>query len=124
MYLEIDIKMNINHNFSDFTEINDGPNKLLIIGNFLSIFKDKKFLTKEESLKILEKSLKDLDNLKKYPAILPGGYYADKPFDLAPNKSYPLRWLEVAGEHFHPLMLKYSQHIKFGLPDALSKRYK
>lgn len=65
-----------------------------------------------------------LDNLKKYPAILPGGYYADKPFDLAPNKSYPLRWLEVAGEHFHPLMLKYSQHIKFGLPDALKKRYK
>ena len=66
MYLEIDIKMNINHSFSDFTEINDGPNKLLIIGNFLSIFKDKKFLTKEESLKILEKSLKDLNNLKKY----------------------------------------------------------
>ena len=65
-----------------------------------------------------------LENLKKYPAKLPGGYYADKPFDFAPPNSYPLRWLEILGEIFHPLMLKYNKHIKFGIPDALKKRYK
>jgi mannosyltransferase OCH1-like enzyme len=65
------------------------------------------------------------DMLQKYPAKNPGGYYSDKPFDLVPNNSYPLRWLEILGEIYHPLMLKYTMHIKFGLPDALkTKRYK
>ena len=64
------------------------------------------------------------DTLFKHPAILPEGYYADKPFDLVPNNSYPIRWLEILGEIFHPLMLKYNDHIKFGLLDAFKKNYK
>lgn len=41
------------------------------------------------------------------------------------NKNkYPLRWLEIMGEIFHPLMLKYNKHIKYGFPDALKKSYK
>mgnify|MGYP001600885643 CR=1 FL=1 len=63
--------------------------------------------------------------LQKYPGIMSGGYYSDKPFDLVPENAYPIRWLEILGEIFHPLMLKYTDHIKFGLPDAVkSKRYK
>ena len=65
-----------------------------------------------------------MNNLIKYPAKLPKGYYYNKPFDLVPEESYPIRWLEILGELFHPLMLKYNEHIKFGLPDALKKRYK
>jgi mannosyltransferase OCH1-like enzyme len=37
---------------------------------------------------------------------------------------YPLRWLQLMGEIFHPLLLAYTDHIKFGLPDALKKLYK
>ena len=58
------------------------------------------------------------DKLRQYPGKNPGGYYSDKPFSEAPLGSYPLRWLQLLGEIFHPLMLKYSTHLKFGLPDA------
>jgi hypothetical protein len=37
------------------------------------------------------------------------------------KNNYLLRWLEVMGEIFHPLMLKYNEHIKFGLQDDLKK---
>lgn len=66
-----------------------------------------------------------LEKLKINPGIKPGGYYSDNPYSLVPDNSYPLRWLEVMGEIFHPLMLKYTEHIKFGLPDANKrKKYK
>lgn len=65
------------------------------------------------------------DNLVKYPGINSGGYYSDKPFNLVPENSYPIRWLEILGEIYHPLMVKYLDHIKLGLPDAVkTKRYK
>lgn len=65
------------------------------------------------------------DNLVLFPGINSGGYYSDKPFSLVPDNSYPIRWLEILGEIYHPLMLKYTTHIKFGLPDAnKSKKYK
>ena len=62
--------------------------------------------------------------LIKYPGYKSFGYYSDKAFSPAEENNYPLRWLEVMGEIFHPLMLKYNEHIKFGLKDALKKRYK
>ena len=65
------------------------------------------------------------EELIKHPGYKSSGYYSDKPFSPAEENNYPLRWLEVMGEIFHPLMLKYGDHIKFGLPDALKKkRYK
>lgn len=63
-------------------------------------------------------------DLIKFPGINGGGYYSQTPFELVPKDSYPLRWLELLGEIFHPLMLKYTEHIQFGLPDAIKKRYK
>jgi len=68
---------------------------------------------------------KNYEKLKKNPGINSSGYYFDKPFDLVKENSYPLRWLEILGEIFHPLMLKYNNHIKYGLKDAIfNKRYK
>ena len=40
------------------------------------------------------------------------------------DTKYPLRWLEIMGEISHPLMLKYHEHMMFGLPDVLYKTYK
>jgi hypothetical protein len=80
--------------------------------------------TKELLEKVNNTLDKHLDMLKKYPAEIPRGYYDDKPFDMAPPNSYPLRWLEILGEIFHPLMLKYNKHLVFDLPDAAPKRYK
>lgn len=37
---------------------------------------------------------------------------------------YPLRWLEIMGEIFHPLLLNYTSHINYTLPDILYKTYK
>ena len=37
---------------------------------------------------------------------------------------YALRWLELLGEIIHPLLLNYTEHIDFTLPDILYKTYK
>lgn len=71
--------------------------------------------------KILDKHLPEL---KKHPGPVPRGCYSDTPFSPAPKDSYPLRWLEILGEIFHPLMLKYNNHIKFGLSGGIKKSYK
>ena len=79
----------------------------------------------KELLSSINKILDDkMNGLKKFPGYESKGYYYDNPFNPAPENGYPLRWLEILGEIFHPLMLKYTEHIKFGLPDALKKRYK
>jgi hypothetical protein len=62
--------------------------------------------------------------LNKFPGYKSSGYYSSDPFSPAEENNYPLRWLEIMGEIFHPLMLKYNDKIKFGLKDALKKRYK
>ena len=62
--------------------------------------------------------------LIKFPGYKSSGYYSSKPFSPAEENNYPLRWLELMGEIFHPLMLKYNSKIKFGLPDTLKKTYK
>jgi hypothetical protein len=38
--------------------------------------------------------------------------------------TYPIRWLEIMGEISHPLLLNYTQHINYTLPDILYKTYK
>lgn len=40
------------------------------------------------------------------------------------ENEYPLRWLELMGEISHPLLLDYTTHIDFTLPDILYKTYK
>lgn len=40
------------------------------------------------------------------------------------ENEYPLRWLEIMGEISHPLLLNYTEHIEYTLPDILYKTYK
>ncbi len=80
-----------------------------------------------ELLDKINKTLnKHENNLTKNPSIKSGGYYSDKPFDKVydPTNMYPMRWLELMGEHYHLLMYKYKDHLIFGLPDADEKYYK
>ena len=58
--------------------------------------------------KTLDTHLKDLI---KYPASSGRCCYSDTPFSKAPSDSYPLRYLQIMGEAFHPLMLKYQKHM-------------
>lgn len=69
---------------------------------------------------IYQKLDKHLEKLKQYPALEPGGTVNH--MVSIPSDSYPLRYLEVMGELFHPLMLKYNKHIKFGIADIINKK--
>ena len=40
------------------------------------------------------------------------------------ENEYPLRWLEILGEISHPLLLNFTEHIDYTLPDILYKTYK
>jgi hypothetical protein len=62
--------------------------------------------------------------LIKFPGYKSSGYYSNKPSSLTEENNYPLRWLELMGEIFHTLMLKYNKHIKYGLKDGSKKCYK
>jgi len=57
-----------------------------------------------------------------YPGYNSAGYYHENPFQMAEENNYPLRWLEIMGEISHPLMLEITDHIKYGLPDAIKKK--
>jgi hypothetical protein len=56
---------------------------------------------------------KNMEKLKRFPSPEPRCCYRDKPFNFAPPDSYPLRWLELMGEKFHPLMYKFKTHMVF-----------
>jgi hypothetical protein len=49
------------------------------------------------------------DNLKKYPSKSPQQVYSDE-------YPYPLRWIELLGEIFHPLCLKYQNNLLQTVP--------
>ena len=65
---------------------------------------------------------KKYTELVSYPGYNSAGYYHKNPFQMAEEYIYPLRWLEVMGEISHPLMLEFTEHIKYGLPDAIKKK--
>ena len=95
-------------------------NKLVTMG-WIICKKKTKFT--EDLINKVDNILTDnYDKLIKFPGVVSSGYYYQNPFDLVKENSYPLRWLEILGEVFHPLMLKYNDKIKFGLKDALKKK--
>jgi hypothetical protein len=65
---------------------------------------------------------KKYDELVAHPGYNSAGYYNENPFQIAEENNYPLRWLEIMGEISHPLMLKFTENIKYGLPDAIKKK--
>tara|TARA_Y100000992_G_scaffold31131_1_gene17435 strand:+ start:630 stop:1385 length:756 start_codon:yes stop_codon:yes gene_type:complete len=82
--------------------------------------------TSELIQKIHSKFDYHLINLKKNPSSKQEGYYANKPFDKINDieNNYPIRWLEILGELYHPLMYKYKEHLCFELPDVIYKKFK
>ena len=64
MYIKINQENEIINNSDNYIELNSVENKLIIYGNFLSLFQNKKFLTKNESIEILKKHLNDINYLK------------------------------------------------------------
>jgi hypothetical protein len=56
-----------------------------------------------------------------HPGYNSAGYYHENSFQMAEENNYPLRWLEILGEIFHTLMFEITDHIKYGLPDAIKK---
>ena len=64
------------------------------------------------------------DELRRCPGRNPGGCYSRDPFAMATRGEYPLRWLQLLGEVAHPLMLRYADHILFGLSAPHPRRYK
>ena len=104
--------------------IQDKFNELGTMGYVICRQKTK--YTKELLEKIHSKLDFHYENLKKNPSEKPEGYYADTPFEKVSNVgcSYPLRWLELMGEHYHLLMYKYKEHINFELPDTVKILYK
>jgi hypothetical protein len=77
----------------------------------------KKLLNRIED--ILDQKYNDLI---KNPGYISAGYYYKNPFQMAEENNYPLRWLQLMGEISHPLMLEFTEHIKYGLPDAIKKK--
>lgn len=81
--------------------------------------------TKELLNRIHTKLDYHITKLSKYPSKKQEGYYANKPFSKVElHNVYPLRWLEIMGEIFHPLMYKYRSHINLELPGPVKKNYK
>lgn len=105
-----------------FKKLQEHYNKLVTMG--WVICKKKTNYTQDLIIELNNVLDKNKQKLILYPAIYPGGYYSTTPFDEALENDYPLRWLEMMGEHFHNLMIKYNDKIKFGLPDAVKKKYK
>ena len=65
MYFEIDHKNEIRHNFKKYVEIELAGNSLIICGNFLCLFHNKKFLTEPDSIDLIKSSLTNLNDLQK-----------------------------------------------------------
>jgi len=66
--------------------------------------------------KIEDKLTAKHSDLVEHPGSNSAGYYHENPFQMAEENNYPLRWMEIMGEIYHPLMLEFIDHIKYGLP--------
>ena len=60
-------------------------------------------------IKVMDNKLKDL---KKYPARKPQEVYSD-------DYPYPLKWTELLGNIYHPLVLKYTDKFDKSLPQPV-----
>lgn len=64
MNLEIDNNNNLKIDYSDCIQLIKNNNELIIYGEFLSIFSNKKFLSKQDSLDYLKDSIDNIQDLK------------------------------------------------------------
>ena len=65
MFIKINQDNEIVDNSENFIELDSNGDRLLIFGNFISLFQNKKFLSKNESIEIFKISLKNISQLEK-----------------------------------------------------------
>ena len=90
-----------------------------IIGNGAFICKPNTLLTREWYSNLIQLMDLNLEKLKKHPA--------KNIFETEENRrtsQYPLRWAEVQGMMFHPLIYKYQTHVLNTLPTISLKNYR
>jgi hypothetical protein len=90
-----------------------------LIGNGAFICKPNTPLTNEWYSNLLKMMDKNLQSLKTYPAR--NIFETDK---ARKTSRYPLRWAEVQGMIFHPLIYKYQTHVLNVLPMFSLKDYR
>lgn len=88
-----------------------------MIGNGGYICKPNTPLTKEWYGKMIEVMDSNLEKLKLFPAQHPQDQVSE-------NSKYPLRWAQLLGEIFHPLILKYNDHVDKTLPRFIPTPYR
>ena len=65
MFIKINQDNEIVDNSENFIELDSNGDRLLIFGNFISLFQNKKFLSKNESIEIFKISLNNISQLEK-----------------------------------------------------------
>lgn len=88
-----------------------------LIGNCAYIFKPNTQITQEWYNTMIKKMDDKLNDLKKYPARNPQEVYSKE-------YPYPLKWTELLGNIFHPLVYKYTDHIDKSLPSPIINNYR
>lgn len=88
-----------------------------LIGNCAYIFKPNTPITQEWYNTMIRKMDDKLNDLKKYPARNPQEIYSKE-------YPYPLKWTELLGNIFHPLVYKYTDHIDKSLPSPIINNYR
>ena len=87
-----------------------------LIGNGAYIFKPNTPFTNEWYSQLCSKMDSNLDLLQRYPSKHPrqvkNGIFGISSEDY----NYPFCWSEILGDIFHPLCLKYNEHLLYDLP--------
>lgn len=93
-----------------------------LIGNCNYIFKNNTDFTTEWFHETNKKLDEKYELLSKNPSSFP----QDHLWARTPNgdiSKYPLRWAEILGEIFHPLIFKYKNHILNNMPKYTKKQF-
>ena len=83
-----------------------------LIGNGAYICKPNTEITKEWYNTMIKKMDSKLNDLKKYPARNPQEVYSKE-------YPYPLKWTELLGNIFHPIIFKYTDKVDKTLPPPI-----
>ena len=101
--------------------VREGWRKL--IGNGAYICKKGTPLVKEWWLGLTEKMDGYLPELKQHPSKWPRDSHNHTDPNTGEKSKYPIPWAVICGNIFHPLVLKYSEHVNQDLPYPDMSRY-
>ena len=116
---------NDNYWINGYTEVHNGVNYESLkdkyselIGNGAYICKPDTALTNEWYSSMISLLDDRLPKLIKFPATFPQDCYE------ASNGKYPLKWVEMLGDIFHPVCYKYKHKLLHNLPSPLFDNYR